>query len=107
MSDLIAVGFKGEDTADHVLNTLQALQKEYLIDLADSCVVVRDQTGQVHLKQAVNLTRRGGDDRRAPRRHVGHPDRPAVPQPDARHGGRRGRGGRIWRPGREAVGLRH
>jgi uncharacterized membrane protein len=59
MSDLIAVGFKGEDTADHVLNTLQALQKEYLIDLADSCVVVHDQTGQVHLKQAINLTRMG------------------------------------------------
>ena len=56
MSDLIAVGFKGEDTADQVLNKLQALQKEYLIDLEDSCVVVRDKAGQVHLKQAVNLT---------------------------------------------------
>src|SRR5215467_10874575 len=31
MSDLIAVGFKGEHTADQVLNKLQALQKEYLI----------------------------------------------------------------------------
>jgi uncharacterized membrane protein len=56
MSDLITVGFKGEHTADQVLNKLQALQKEYLIDLEDSCVVVRDQAGQVHLKQAVNLT---------------------------------------------------
>jgi uncharacterized membrane protein len=35
MSDLIAVGFQGEDTADQVLNTLQALQKEHLIDLED------------------------------------------------------------------------
>jgi uncharacterized membrane protein len=59
MSDLIAVGFQGEDTADHVLNTLQALQKEYLIDLEDACVVVRDQAGQVHLKQAIHLTRVG------------------------------------------------
>jgi uncharacterized membrane protein len=56
MSDLIAVGFKGEDTADQVLNKLQALQKDYLIDLEDACVVVRDQAGQVHLKQAINLT---------------------------------------------------
>jgi uncharacterized membrane protein len=56
MSDLIAVGFKGENTADQVLNKLQALQKEYLIDLADACVVVRDQSGQAHLKQAINLT---------------------------------------------------
>ena len=59
MSDLIAVAFKGEHIADQVLNKLQALQKEYLIDLEDSCVVVRDQGGQVHLEQAVNLTRTG------------------------------------------------
>jgi uncharacterized membrane protein len=59
MSDLVAVAFKGEHTADEVLNKLQALQKEYLIDLADACVVVRDQGGQVHLKQAINLTRMG------------------------------------------------
>jgi uncharacterized membrane protein len=59
MSDLIAVGFKGEHTADQVLNKLQALQKEHLIDLEDSCIVVRDQSGQVHLKQSVNLTRMG------------------------------------------------
>jgi uncharacterized membrane protein len=59
MSDLIAVGFKGEDIADQVLNKLQAMQKDYLIDLADACVVVRDQAGPVHLKQAVNLTRVG------------------------------------------------
>jgi uncharacterized membrane protein len=55
MSDLIAVGFKGEDTADQVLNKLQALQKEHLIDLEDACVVVRDASGNVRLKQAINL----------------------------------------------------
>jgi len=59
MSDLIAVGFKGEHTADQVLNRLQALQKEYLIDLEDSCVVVRDEGGKVHLKQSLNLTSMG------------------------------------------------
>ena len=46
MSDLIAVGFKGEHTADQVINKLRALQKEYLIGLEDSCVVVRDQAGK-------------------------------------------------------------
>lgn len=56
MSDLIAIGFKGEDTADQVLNKLHALKKEYMIDLEDACVVVRDRDGRVHLKQAVNLT---------------------------------------------------
>jgi uncharacterized membrane protein len=55
MSDLIVVGFKGEDTADQVLNKLTALQKEHLIDLEDACVVVCDQNGNVRLKQAVNL----------------------------------------------------
>jgi uncharacterized membrane protein len=55
MSDLIVVAFKGEDTADQVLNRLQALQKEHLIDLEDACVVVRDRHGKVHVKQAVNL----------------------------------------------------
>jgi uncharacterized membrane protein len=43
MSDLIVVGFKGEDTADQVLNKLAALRREHLIDLEDACVVVRDQ----------------------------------------------------------------
>ena len=59
MSDLVAVAFKGEHTADEVLHKLQALQKEYLIDLEDACIVMRDQAGQVHLKQAINLARMG------------------------------------------------
>jgi uncharacterized membrane protein len=59
MSDLIAVSFKGEDTADQVLNKLMGLQKEHLIDLEDACVVVRDQSGQIRLKQALNLVGAG------------------------------------------------
>jgi uncharacterized membrane protein len=59
MSDLVVVGFQGEDTADQVLNKLVALEKEHLIDLEDACVVVRDQTGKVHLKQAVHLVGMG------------------------------------------------
>jgi uncharacterized membrane protein len=55
MSDLIVVAFPGEDTADQVLNRLQALQEEHLIDLEDACIVVRDRNGKVHVKQAVNL----------------------------------------------------
>src|SRR5688572_18893376 len=59
MSDLIVVSFKGEDTADQVLNKLMALQKEHLIDLEDACIVVRDQSGTVRLKQAINLVGAG------------------------------------------------
>jgi uncharacterized membrane protein len=37
------------------LNKLTALQRDHLIDLEDACVVVRDQNGNVRLKQAVGL----------------------------------------------------
>ena len=56
MSNLVILGFDGLHTADEVLNKLRSLQKEYLIDLEDACVVERDADGKVHIKQAVNLT---------------------------------------------------
>lgn len=56
MSNLVILGFDGLHTADEVLNKLRSLQKEYLIDLEDSCVVERESDGKVHIKQAVNLT---------------------------------------------------
>jgi uncharacterized membrane protein len=59
MSDLVVVSFKGEDTADQVLNKLREMQKEYLIDLEDACVVVRNKDGKVRLKQAINLISAG------------------------------------------------
>jgi uncharacterized membrane protein len=55
MSNLVILGFDGFHTADEVLNKLRSLQKEYLIDLEDACVVERDSDGKVHIKQAVNL----------------------------------------------------
>jgi len=59
MSDLVCVAYKDRDTADQVLNELRQLQVEHLIDLEDACVVVRDDSGKVHLKQAVNLVAAG------------------------------------------------
>ena len=59
MSNLVVLGFDGIHTADEVLNKLRPLQKEYLIDLEDACVVERDSEGKVHIKQAVNLTALG------------------------------------------------
>jgi uncharacterized membrane protein len=56
MSDLIVVGFDTPDEADKVLVKLAGLKKEYLIDLEDAVVVVRDEAGKVHLKQSLNLT---------------------------------------------------
>jgi uncharacterized membrane protein len=59
MSDLVVLGFDGFHTADEVQNKLRSMQKEYLIDIEDSCVVERETSGKVHLKQAVNLTAMG------------------------------------------------
>jgi uncharacterized membrane protein len=55
MSDLVAISFKGESTADEVLNKLTAMRKEHLIDLEDACVAVRDPGGKVHLKQSIHM----------------------------------------------------
>jgi uncharacterized membrane protein len=55
MSTLVVLDFDGIHTADEVLNKLRSLQKEYLIDLEDACVVEREKGGKVHIKQAVNL----------------------------------------------------
>ena len=59
MSELVVVAFKGQDTADQVLNKLRELQKEYLIDLEDAVVVVRDPKGKVRIKQALPMVRLG------------------------------------------------
>ena len=59
MSNLVVLGFDGIHTADDVLNRLRSLKKEYLIDLEDACVVEREKTGKVYIKQAVNLTALG------------------------------------------------
>jgi uncharacterized membrane protein len=56
MSNLVVLGFDGIHTADEVLNKLRSLQKEYLIDLEDACVVEREKNGKIYIKQAVNLT---------------------------------------------------
>ena len=59
MSNLVVFDFDGIHTADEVLNKLRSLQKEYLIDLEDACVVEREKGGKTHIKQAVNLTAMG------------------------------------------------
>ena len=59
MSNLVVFDFDGIHTADQVLNKLRSLQKEYLVDLEDACVVEREKGGKIHIKQAVNLTALG------------------------------------------------
>jgi uncharacterized membrane protein len=55
MSDLVVVSFDTPEEADKVLLKLAGLRKEYLVDLEDAVIVVRDGAGKVHLKQSLNL----------------------------------------------------
>src|SRR5262245_60260592 len=59
MSTLVAVGYDDQFKADEVRLTLLKLQKNYLIDLADAVVAVKDPKGKVRLHQSVNLTTAG------------------------------------------------
>jgi uncharacterized membrane protein len=59
MSDLIVVGFKDEFKADEVMNELRRLQSEYLVDLEDAAIVIRNQEGKVKIKQAQELVATG------------------------------------------------
>jgi uncharacterized membrane protein len=56
MSDLVVLDFDGVGTADEVLTKLRSMQKTYLIDLEDACVVVHTEAGRLQIKQAMNLT---------------------------------------------------
>ena len=59
MSTLVVIGYENEVKAEEVRIALLKMQKEYLIDLADAVVVVRDAQGKVKLRQLYNLTAAG------------------------------------------------
>ena len=59
MSSLVVIGYASEVTAEEVRLALLKMQKEYLVDLADAVVVVRDQNGKVKLRQMYDLTTAG------------------------------------------------
>lgn len=55
MSELVCIAFKDSSTADRVLNELRAMETQYVLDLEDAVIVVRDMDGKVHLKQCVDV----------------------------------------------------
>jgi len=59
MSTLVVVGYNDLHQAEEVRLKLRKLQQDYLIDLEDAVVAVRDAAGKVKLHQAVNLTAAG------------------------------------------------
>jgi len=59
MSTLVVLGYDDIFKAEEVRVTLLKLQRDYLIDLEDAVVAVKDPAGKVKLHQAVNLTAAG------------------------------------------------
>jgi uncharacterized membrane protein len=59
MSTFVVIDYESEVKAEEVRLALLKMQKEYLIDLEDAVVVVRDQKGKVRLRQMYNLTAHG------------------------------------------------
>ena len=59
MSDLIVIGFPDKFKADEVLINLRRLELDYLIDLEDAAIVVRNQDGKVRVKQSQELVASG------------------------------------------------
>ena len=56
MSQLVVIAYNDELKAEEVRLKLLKLQQQYLIDLEDAVVAVKNAEGKVRLNQAVNLT---------------------------------------------------
>lgn len=56
MSDLVVIAFPTEAKAEEVRQKLLTMQKEYLIELGDAVIAVKDAKGQIKLNQLVNAT---------------------------------------------------
>ncbi len=59
MSNLVVVAYDDPFKAEEVRTTLRKLQQQYLIDLEDAVVAVKDAKGKVKLHQMYNLTAAG------------------------------------------------
>ena len=56
MSDLVVIEFPSEAKAEEVRQKLLDMQKEYLIELGDAVIAVKQPNGHVKLNQLVNTT---------------------------------------------------
>jgi uncharacterized membrane protein len=59
MSDLVFIAFDSEQKAEEVREKVLAMQKEYLIELGDAVVAVKDANGRIKLNQLINTTATG------------------------------------------------
>jgi len=56
MSDLVVIAFPTEAKAEEVRQKLLSMQKEYLLELSDAVIAVKDDKGTVKLNQLMNTT---------------------------------------------------
>src|SRR5258705_11815450 len=59
MSDLVVIAFPTEAKAEEVRQKLLAMEKEYLIELGDAVIAVKDSKGTIKLNQLINTTAAG------------------------------------------------
>ena len=59
MSDLVVIAFPTEAKAEEVRQKLLSMQKEYLIELGDAVIAVKDAQGRIKLNQLLNTTAAG------------------------------------------------
>ena len=59
MSDLLVIEFASEEKAEGVRETLLAMQKEYLIELEDAVVAVKQVDGRLKLNQLLQPVAQG------------------------------------------------
>ena len=56
MSDLVVIAFPTEAKAEEVRQKLLSMQEEYLLELGDAVIAVKDDKGTVKLNQLMNTT---------------------------------------------------
>ena len=54
MSELIVIAFPNEAKAERVRQKLLAMQKDYLIEMGDAVIAVKDEKGRIKLNQLLN-----------------------------------------------------
>lgn len=58
-STLVVIEYDDQYKAEEMRLKLRKMQKEYLLDLEDAVVAVKDEKGKIKLHQAINLTAHG------------------------------------------------
>jgi uncharacterized membrane protein len=59
MAELVVIAFPNEAKAEEIRRKILAMQKEYLIELGDAVIAVKDNQGHIKLNQLLNTTAAG------------------------------------------------